>query len=88
MRERDIENYLIDLAEEHNCFLRKLRWVGRNGAPDRLLIKPEGDVIFIELKAPGKKPAPLQEREHWRLAEYGQRVEIIDSKEAVRGLFQ
>lgn len=88
MRERDIENHLIDLAEKHNCLLRKMRWVGRNGAPDRMLIKPEGEVIFVELKAPGKSPAPLQERELHRLAAYGQRVEIIDSIEGVEELFQ
>jgi hypothetical protein len=88
MRERDIESRLIDMAEKHRCFLRKLRWIGRNGAPDRLMIKPEGEVVFIELKAPGKRPAPLQEREHASLRRFGQVVRVLDSIESVEDLFK
>jgi hypothetical protein len=39
--------------------------------------------IFVELKAPGKKPTPGQLREHARLRELGFRVEVLDSTEAV-----
>jgi hypothetical protein len=39
--------------------------------------------IFVELKAPGKKPTPGQLREHARLRELGFRVEVLDSIEAV-----
>lgn len=88
MRERDIERHLIEQADLHNCFLRKLRWVGRNGAPDRMLITLDGDVIFVELKAPGKQPTAQQLREHDRMRRYGQRVEVVDSIEGVEELFQ
>lgn len=39
--------------------------------------------VFVELKAPGKKPTPAQQREHERIRAVGHRVEIIDSKEGV-----
>jgi hypothetical protein len=88
MRERDIENHLIDLAERYKWLLRKIRYIGRNGAPDRMLINPDGQITFVELKAPGKKPRPLQGREHLKLVQYGQRVVTIDSIKGVEDLFK
>lgn len=38
---------------------------GTSGWPDRLVLLPGGVVCFVELKAPGKRPTPLQ---HQRLA--------------------
>jgi hypothetical protein len=46
----------------------------------------DGKTIFIELKAPGVVAEPHQLREHARMRKMGQRVEVIDSKEAVDGL--
>ena len=37
-------------------------------------------IQFTELKAPGKKPTPSQEREHARLRMLGFRVNVKDSK--------
>jgi hypothetical protein len=45
------------------------------------LIIPEA--IFVELKAPGKKPTPAQQRDHERRRAMGFRVEVLDSVEAV-----
>jgi hypothetical protein len=36
---------------------------GKRGVPDRLLIGPHGNMAFLELKAPGKRPGALQRRE-------------------------
>lgn len=44
-------------------------------------------VAFIELKAPGKHPTPLQLREHARLRELGFLVLVLDTKGAVDGAF-
>lgn len=40
-------------------------------------------VRFVELKATGEKPTPLQEREHAKLRARGFRVDVIDSKAEV-----
>lgn len=40
-------------------------------------------VKFVELKATGKKPTPLQEREHAFLRGLGFEVLVIDSKEEI-----
>lgn len=82
MRESQIEKYLIERTKALGGECRKLRWIGRNGAPDRLVML-NGKTIFIELKAPGEKAKPHQVREHERMRKMGQCVEIVDSFEGV-----
>lgn len=97
MRERDIEQHLVQRVQELGGEVRKVRWVGRRGAPDRLVMLPRtyGDLcrgavptIWVELKAPGKEPEPHQLREHERMRRMGQRVEVADSFEAVEELLR
>lgn len=92
-RERDIEKYLCEQVKKLGGEVRKVKWIGRTGAPDRLVMLPPMQVsyltfsgtvaIWVELKAPGKKPEPHQLREHARMRAMGQRVEVIDSFEGV-----
>lgn len=112
-RERDIERYLVKRAKALGGEVRKVQWVGRRSAPDRLVMLPDerardrlaylaawvrsgnsidlgavADIagrmtIWIELKSPGVKPETHQLREHARMRALGQRVEVIDSFEAV-----
>lgn len=82
MRESTIENYLVERVKAMGGEVRKVRWIGRNGAPDRIVML-NGKAIFIELKAPGEKAKPHQVREHERMRRTGQRVEVVDSFERV-----
>ena len=95
MRERDIERYLVKRVKELGGEVRKVQWIGRRGAPDRLVMLPfakagytpnQHRTIFVELKAPGVKPEPHQLREHERMCKVGQRVVVIDSIEGVEDL--
>jgi hypothetical protein len=91
MRESTIENYLVERVKDLGGEVRKVKWIGRNGAPDRIVMLPEyrtafaqdSETIWIELKAPGEKCKPHQTREHDRMRKMGQRVEVIDSIEGV-----
>lgn len=89
MRESTIEKALKDRAKALGGECRKVAWVGRSGAPDRLVMlpfKPFHDTVraqWVELKAPGKKPEPHQLREHERMRAMGQRVLVIDSLELI-----
>lgn len=83
MRESEIEKYLVEKVSTLGGLVRKLKWIGRRGAPDRFVKLPGKPVMLIELKAPGKVPEPHQEREIKRLRDAGVRVEVIDSKELV-----
>ena len=96
MRERDIERHLVKRVKQLGGEVRKVEWVGRRGAPDRLVMLAPGIVVYpgpeygytiwVELKAPGVAPEPYQLREHERMRALGQRVEVIDSIEAVESL--
>ena len=44
---------------------------------------PGGRAVFVELKAPGKAPRPIQIHQIGMLKQLGFRVEVIDSKEQV-----
>lgn len=99
LRERDIELHLVERVKALGGEVRKVKWIGRRGAPDRLVMLPEytdgmdwrsfeGQTIWVELKAPGVKPEPYQLREHKRMGEMGQRVVVIDSIEGVEELFR
>ena len=93
LRESDIEKYLVKQVKALGGEVRKVRWIGRCGAPDRVAMLPPGEerftyggnyrTIWIELKAPGIKPEPHQLREHERMRKMGQRVEVVGSCERV-----
>lgn len=95
MRERDVENYLVKRVRELGGEVRKVEWVGRRGAPDRLVMLPlcgrsgrwsSCRTIWVELKAPSEKAKPHQKREHDRMRAMGQLVVVIDSIEGVSEL--
>jgi hypothetical protein len=94
MKERDIERYLVKRVKELGGEVRKVAWIGRRGAPDRLVMLPDpgpGRGVFnnawwVELKAPGVKAEAYQVREHARMRKMGQRVVVIDSLVGVERL--
>ncbi len=95
LKERDIERHLVKRVKELGGEVRKVQWIGRRGAPDRLVMLPKEAyvdddhcAIWVELKAPGKKPEPHQLREHNRMRAMGQRVEVIDSIEGIEELLK
>lgn len=87
MKESTIEAYLVTRVKALGGEVRKVQWIGRRGAPDRLVMLPASYPLWVELKAPGKKAEPHQLREHARMQAMGQRVEVIDSFAGVEALF-
>ena len=83
LRESDIERYLVSRVKEAGGEVRKAKWIGRNGAPDRRVMLPDRVPFWVELKAPGKKPEPHQTREHNRMRRLNEVVEVVDSFDAV-----
>jgi len=83
MRERDIETYLREQVRAVGGRAYKFVSPGTAGVPDRLVLFPGGRAFFVELKAPGKKPTPLQQAQHSKLLVLGFRVMVIDSKSGV-----
>ena len=81
-RESHVEDRLVKRVKECGGEVRKVSWQGRKGAPDRLVMLPEGRdqfrlkedqhpprTIWVELKAPGKGatfPSTAHERAQFR----------------------
>lgn len=86
-RESDIKIYMLKRCAAHRILPRKVRWEGRNGAPDWVLFYPNGKIIWVELKAPGKTPDMYQEMEHDYLRLYRQDVRVVDSFDKVNKLY-
>ena len=92
IRESQIEKYLVAQVKALGGVCRKLKYIGCRNAPDRVIMMPcfehryTKPVIWVELKAPGKKPTSGQLREHERMRGMGQRVEVIDSFSGVDAL--
>lgn len=80
MTEKQIEQYLRDRIKELGGKAYKFVSPGNDGVPDRLVVLPGGKVLFVELKAPGKKPTPLQEKQMKTLTDLGQDVGVVSSK--------
>lgn len=82
VREQLVESYFVQRVKETGGTVRKVRWDGHPGAPDRLVGWP-GRHALVELKRPDGEPEPHQRREHDRLRAIGFRVDVIDTKEKV-----
>lgn len=83
IREKDIEARLREGVKKLGGRAYKFVSPGNSGVPDRLVCLPGGWVLFVELKAPGKKPTALQERQQEYLRGLGFTVYTLNSSEAV-----
>lgn len=83
MREAAIERRLKRKVEAAGGKALKFVSPGWAGAPDRIVLLPGGRVVFVELKAPGKKPRPIQLKRHEELKALGFEVYVIDTPEEV-----
>ena len=82
MLERDIEAYLVKRCKEIGALCDKFTSPQRRSVPDRL-ITFGGRVLFVELKATGKKPTEAQVRDHERRRAAGAEVVWLDSCKAI-----
>lgn len=78
MRESKIEKALCDRVKELGGLCEKFTSPGRRSVPDRLITLPGNKIIFVELKATGKEPTKLQEKDHVRRRALGCDVRVIN----------
>ena len=86
MRERAIERRLIQAVRQCGGLALKFVSPGFNGVPDRLLLLMGGKVAFVEVKAPGEKPRPLQVHRMEQLRRMGFKVFVVDGVEQIGGI--
>ena len=83
MKEATIERKLVSDAKLRGGICPKFVSPGFDGVPDRIVLLPGGKIGFVEVKALGKKPRPLQTARHKTLMKLGFRVFVIDSPEQI-----
>ena len=61
---------------------RAPKWVspGNRGVPDRIVILPAGQTVYVEMKAPSEPLEPLQKKWAKTLRQLGHKVYKIDSE--------
>lgn len=86
MREKTIEQRLVKAVKNSGGIAPKLVSPGFDGMPDRLVLLPGGKIGFVEVKAPGKEPRPLQIARHRLLRRLGLKVFVLDDPEQIGGI--
>ena len=86
MLEKTIEHKLTVAVKKAGGIAVKFVSPSFDGMPDRLVLLPDGRIAFVELKAPGKRPRPLQEARHRLLRSLGFKVYVIDKPEQIGGM--
>lgn len=83
MREKQIEQKLVKAIKDMGGIAPKFVSPGFDGMPDRIVLIPDGHMAFVEVKAPGKKPRPLQQARHILLRRLGFKVYILDDEQQI-----
>lgn len=84
--EKSVEKYLIKRSREigGEC----MKWTGTLGAPDRIILLPEGRVIFVEVKQASGRLSKMQLHIHAKLKALDMDVVVVWSKDDVDRLVE
>lgn len=86
MREKTVESKFSSAVKAKGGLAVKFTSPGFNGMPDRLVMFPGGRIAFVEVKAPGETPRPLQRSRHRLLRRMGFKVFVLDSIDQIGGI--
>lgn len=86
MRENVIERQLAMAVKKMGGMAVKFVSPGLDGVPDRIVLLPDKKMAFVELKVPGKKLRPLQEKRKRQLEALGFSVYVIEGVEQIGGV--
>lgn len=87
MLEKDIERHLKKPIKEIGGLCLKFVTPGYTGVPDRIILLPGGQVVFVETKQPGKTERKRQKFVHAVLRRLGFTVySTVDSIEKINAI--
>lgn len=78
--EKDLERWLGQELKKLGCIYMKFVSPGNEGVPDRIIVMPGGDVLFIELKSETGRLSHTQAFQIARLRQKGAMVKIVSNK--------
>jgi hypothetical protein len=83
MLEKTIEKYFVKTVKDMGGVAYKFSSPAHRGVSDRIAVMPNGVVWFVEIKRPGGKLTPLQEKFATDVQALGQRYACLWTKEDV-----
>lgn len=83
MTEKVLERKLVQAVKDMGGIAPKFISPGFDGMPDRLVLLPKGRIAFVEVKAPGEKPRPIQLARHKLLRGLGFKVYVLDDEQQI-----
>ena len=83
MKESQVEQKLVRLVKARGGLSYKFTSPGNIGVPDRIVIKPNGEVWFVELKTETGRLSRMQEYQLNRLREHGCNAVVLYGPEEV-----
>ena len=86
MREQTIEHKLVVATKKMGGIAVKFISPSIDGMPDRIVLLPDGHIGFVEVKASGEKPRPLQLSRHRLLRQLGFKVYVLDDEQQIGGI--
>ena len=87
-REKDIEKHLREKVTTLGGLVWKFTSPGTDGVPDRIVVMPDGRLIFVELKARYGVLAPIQKYQIGQLLKHHQQVVVIRGEEGLTGFLR
>jgi len=84
MRERDIEHRLGADLKRLGCLYFKFVSPGTDGVPDRIVVTPWGETIYVELKTGKGHLTELQTLQIGRLVKHRARVYVLYGERQAR----
>ena len=86
-----VKESIVERAFVHACKVRgleqrKVRWIGRRAAPDRVIFIDGG--IYVELKRPGERLRASQDMERAKMLAGGMKFYVLTSVEEVGRFFR
>ena len=86
--EKKIEQKLVQAVRDIGGLALKFVSPGCDGVPDRLILIAYGKVAFVEVKAKGKKPRPIQIRRINQIKNLGFLVFILDDEKDIPSIIK
>ena len=86
MTEKQIERKFVQEVKAQGGICPKWVSPGFDGVPDRLVFLPGCHFGLVEVKAPGKKPRPIQKARHRLLKQLGFQVFVLDDIQQIGGI--
>lgn len=88
MKESQIEARLVRMVRERGGLCYKFVSPGNPGVPDRIVVTPDGQTVYVELKT---EVGSLQKIQEWQITEMrrrGAQVRVLKGLDAVKAFVE